>query len=95
LGPRKFGHDGWISSKSLSVLLALVRKSLTDGELPSTFGMSPSELRQLLDRLRRGRFVSTVSEVDGRDERQTLSLTLKGELILLQELEQMCELPER
>lgn len=92
---KSFGHGSRVSSQSFAVLLALARKPLTSGELHVSFGMNPSEFGQLLDRLRRNRLVGAVSELDQRGARQTLCLTDEGERVLLNEMEQMCELPER
>jgi DNA-binding MarR family transcriptional regulator len=90
-----FGHDSRVSSQSFDVLLALARKSPMSREVPVSFGMNPSEFGQMLDRLCRTRLVGVVSELDERDVRQTLRLTDKGERVLLREMEQMYELPER
>ena len=95
IGAKSSGHGSRVSGQSFVVLLALARKSLTDGELRASFGMKPPEFWQLLDRLRRNRLVKVVSELDGRSVRQTLCLTEEGERVLLREMEQMCELPER
>jgi DNA-binding transcriptional ArsR family regulator len=95
IGAKSFSHGSKVSGRSFVVLLALVRRSLTYGELRSSFGTSPSELGQLLDRLRRNRLVAVVSELDGNGAIQALRLTEEGERVLLREMEQMCELPER
>ncbi|MGD0476822.1 MAG: hypothetical protein ABSB29_01495 [Nitrososphaerales archaeon] len=95
IGAKSFGHGSRASGQSFAVLLALARKSLTNEELRASFGMNPSEFGQLLDRLRRNRLVGVVSELDGRGVRKTLRLTDEGERVLLREMEQMCELPER
>ncbi len=95
IGAKSFGHRNRVSGQSFAVLLALARKSLTDGELRTSFGINPSEFGQLLDRLRRNRLVRVVSELDRRGVMQTLCLTDEGEKVLLREMEQMCELPER
>jgi DNA-binding transcriptional ArsR family regulator len=95
IGAKSFGHGSRVSGQSFVVLLALARKPLTEGELCASFGMNPSEFGELLDRLLRNRLVDVVSEVEGRGVGQTLCLTNKGEIVLLREMEQMCELPER
>jgi len=86
---------GRVSGQSFAVLLALARKPLTNWELRASIGMNSTEFGQLLDRLRRNRLVGVVSEPDERGLRQTLCLTDEGERVLLREMEQMCELPER
>jgi DNA-binding transcriptional ArsR family regulator len=95
IGAKSLGHRSRVSGQSFVVLLALARKPLTDGDLHASFGMNPSELGQLLDRLRRNHLVDMVSEFDGSGVVQTLCLTDEGEKVLLREMEQMCELPER
>ncbi|MGD0318313.1 MAG: hypothetical protein ABSB56_01265 [Nitrososphaerales archaeon] len=95
IGAKSFGHGSRVSGQGFVVLLALARKPLTNGELHASFGMKPSEFGQLLDRLRRNRLVGVVSELDGSGVKQTLCLTDEGERVLLREMEQMCELPER
>jgi len=92
---KSFGHGSRVSGQSFVVLLSLARKPLTKGELRASFGVDPSEFGQLLDRLRRNRLVDVVSETDGRGAMQALCLTDEGERVLLREMEQMCELPER
>jgi DNA-binding MarR family transcriptional regulator len=92
---KNLGHGSRISGQSFVVLLALARKSLANGELRATLGMNASEFGQLLDRLSRNHLVGMVSEFDGTDVRQMLRLTDEGERVLLHEMEQMCELPER
>lgn len=89
-----FGQVSRVSSQGFAVLLALARKSLTEGELLATFGISLSEFGQSLDRLRKDRLLGAVSELDGENVRQVLCLTDEGEKVLLREMEQMCELPE-
>jgi len=95
IGAKSFGHGGRVSGQSFVVLLALARKSLTNAGLCASFGINPSEFDQLLDRLRRSHLVDVVSESDGSTVMQTLRLTDEGERVLLREMEQMCELPER
>ena len=95
VGARSSGHGSRVSGQCFVVLLALARKSLTNGELHTSFGMNPHELGQVLDRLRRSHLVDAVSELDGRGVMQALYLTDEGERALLREMEQMCELPER
>ncbi len=95
IGAKSFGHGSRVSGQGFVVLLALARKPLTNGELHASFGMKPSEFGQLLDQLRRNRLVGVVSELDGSGVKQTLCLTDEGERVLLREMEQMCELPER
>jgi len=94
-GAKNLDHDNRVSSQSFGALLALARGSLTNGELHASLGMNPSEFGQLLDGLRRKRLVSVASEHEWRSDKQTLRLTDKGERVLLHEMEQMCELPER
>lgn len=95
IGAKSFGQRNGVSSQSFAVLFALTRKPLTGGELRTAIGIIPSEFGQLLDRLRKERLVSVVPERDGGGYGQTLCLTDEGERILLREMEQMCELPER
>jgi transcription initiation factor IIE alpha subunit len=95
IGAKSFGHGSRVSGQSFVVLLALARKPLTSGELHASFGMNPSEFGQLLSRLQTNHLVGVVSELDGMDVEQTLCLTDEGERVLLREMEQMCELPER
>jgi len=84
-----------IQSQSFVVLLALARKPLTEGELRTTFESNPSELGELLDRLRKRCLISATTEPERGEFRQELCLTTEGERVLLRELEQMCELPEK
>ena len=91
----RFGNRRRVSKQSFAVLLALARKPLTDRELRTTIGMSPSEFEQQLDRLRRNHLVDMLSEVDGTSVRKAILLTDEGERVLLREMEHMCELPER
>lgn len=95
IGAKSLGHGSKVSGQSFVVLLALARKSLRNDELSASFGMNPTELEQLLGRLHRSHLVDVVSEFDGRGVTQTLCLTDEGERVLLREMEQMCELPER
>jgi DNA-binding MarR family transcriptional regulator len=92
---KNFGRGTGVSNQSFAVLLALARKPLTDGELGTTFGVNPSELGRLIDRLRKNCLVDAVSDFDERGARQALCLTDNGEMVLLHEMERMCELPER
>jgi transcription initiation factor IIE alpha subunit len=92
---KSLGHGSRVSGQSFAVLLALARKPLTSEELHTSFGMNSAEFGQVLDRLRRNSLVGVVSELDVRGFRQTLCLTDEGERVLLREMEQMCELPER
>ncbi len=95
IGAKSFGHGSRVSGQSFAVLLALARKPLTNGELGASFGINPSEFGQLVDRLRSNRLVKMASEPDGIGVMQTMCLTDEGERVLLREMEQMCELPER
>lgn len=95
LGGHEFGHYGNLSKQGFAVLLELARRHVLSDELRASSKMPQSELGQLLDLLRRDRLVSTVPELEGRRAPQALRLTEKGERVLLSEMEQMCELPER
>jgi len=90
-----YGRRDRVSSQSFVVLLALARKPLTNGELGSALGANPAELGHLIDRLRRNGLVDPVNELGEVGASQALRLTNKGERVLLSEMEQMCELPER
>jgi transcription initiation factor IIE alpha subunit len=94
VGGHEFGHYGNLSKQGFAVLLELARGHVASDELHASTMMPPSELRRLLDYLRRDRLVSPVSELEGRRVAETLRLTDKGERVLLREMEQMCELPE-
>jgi len=95
IGAKSFGQKSRVSNQSFAVLLALARKPLTDGELMATLEMSPFESGQILDRLRRNRLVRAVSERDVGGAKSAMCLTEDGMRLLLRQLEQMCELPER
>jgi len=93
--PRVLGRSSRVSNQGFPVLLALARKSLTKGELNRALGMNASESALLLGRLERSRLIQVGSETDEDRDGQPLSLTCEGERVLLHEMEQMCELPER
>ncbi|MGP8125387.1 MAG: hypothetical protein ACLQEQ_05895 [Nitrososphaerales archaeon] len=95
VGAKSIGQRSMVSSQSFAVLLALARKPLTDGQLRATIGMSPIESGLLLDRLRRNLLVSAVSESEEGGVKLTLCLTDEGERVLLRQMEQMYELPEK
>jgi len=92
---KSFGPISRVSDQSFIVLLALARKSLSNEELHTSFEMDSLELGQVLYRLRRSHLVDVVSELDGTSVMQAMCLTDEGERVLLREMEQMCELPER
>jgi len=90
-----FSHNRRALNQSFAVLLALTRKPLTSSELRPTFGMNLSEFSLLLGRLRTDGLVDAVEVTEEEGIRQVLRLTDKGGRVLLREMEQMCELPER
>ena len=95
IGAPEGAQPGMLANQSFAGLLELARGYITSNELRTYLGMSSSEFGRLLSTLYRDRLVSVDSEADGRAGKQTLRLTEKGESVLLHEMEQMCELPEK
>ena len=93
IGQDEFGPGNGVSHEGFAVLLALARKPMSESELRNTLGLSPPKFRQLLNRLHKGSLVRPGRREEGLLD--TLCLTEDGESALLNEMEQMCELPEK
>jgi predicted ArsR family transcriptional regulator len=77
-------------------LFALAGSDSVDADtLGRRLGINEREYRRTIETLQQDYLVDLVSHLDGETVKETLRLTEEGEMILLQSLERMCELPEK
>lgn len=95
IGTKGVGQERRVSRKGFAVLFALARGSLTTEELRVSLRVDREELEQTLERFKVDGMVICSSAGRGTRVERIIRMTDQGELILLRELEQMCELPER
>ncbi len=95
MGPVYDGPRAMQSEQSLVVLLALVGTNRMNVEaLREKIGLDPGTFRDLLGWFQREYLVDIVSALDGAKIVEKAELTEKGEAVLVNVLEQTCELPE-
>ena len=94
-GANGVGQERRVSRKGFAVLFALARGSLTVEQLRIRLRVDGAELEHTLERFGTDGMVVCSSAGRGTRVPGVIRLTDLGELILLRELEQMCELPER
>jgi DNA-binding MarR family transcriptional regulator len=84
-----------LTSQSLTALLALAGpKQLDVSSLTARMKLDAKEFEALLSWLQREYLVDLVSSLEGQRVRTHVVLTDRGERLLVNLLEQICELPE-
>ena len=84
-----------VSGQSLVTLLALVGTKRMDVEsLRERTRLAPFAFENLLGWLQREYLVDVITSLEGNQVRENVSLTEKGEAVLVSILERTCELPE-
>jgi len=92
---RGTGPTAFLTSQSLAALLALVGSKRIDVDtLRSRMKLTNYGFGALLSWLQREYLVDVVSNLEGERVRERVELTERGEQVLLELLQNMCELPE-
>ncbi len=95
IGPAGAAQRGSLPNRGLVALLALVGSRRTTSEaLRARTGLAPQAFFSLMSWLQRERLVIITASLERNGARETMTLTGKGESVLLGLLERTCELPD-
>jgi len=95
VGPRSTVPGDVLSGQSLVTLLALAGTKRMDVEvLRERAKLTPTAFENLLGWLQREYLVDVITSLEGERVEESVTLTEKGEAVLVRMLESTCELPE-
>jgi len=95
VGPRSTVPGDVLSGQSLVTLLALAGTKRMDVEvLRERAKLTPTAFEYLLGWLQREYLVDVITSLEGERVEESVTLTEKGEAVLVRMLESTCELPE-